>query len=335
MFAGGAQALLKAHGVLAGQQIVVAGCGPLPLVVAAQTLRAGGVVKALASLHPLQSMLRHPLRLWHGGQIVVEGARYAWTVLRAGVERLSRYVPIRASGRERLEAVVLAKLNRHGSVIAGSEREITCDMLAINYGFTANSELAAMAGAKMRFDTVGGGWLPVTDEFGRTSIPGVFAAGDGVGLRGAIVATAQGQIAGAAAAQPMVGTDAALRASLREPFHRLDRAIAFQAAVRETLQLPPGIWRLVSDDTVVCRCENVPGSEIRAAFAAGHQSLNAVKRNVRAGMGWCGGKICLRAVAALAELDLGATPVGMMTPRPLVRPVSFAALATQKKASVG
>ena len=31
MFAGGMQSLLKAHGVLAGRNIVVAGCGPLPL----------------------------------------------------------------------------------------------------------------------------------------------------------------------------------------------------------------------------------------------------------------------------------------------------------------
>ena len=42
MYAGGAQALLKSQSVLAGRRIVVAGVGPLPIVVAAQILRAGG-----------------------------------------------------------------------------------------------------------------------------------------------------------------------------------------------------------------------------------------------------------------------------------------------------
>jgi thioredoxin reductase len=334
MFAGGMQSLLKAHGVLAGRNIVVAGCGPLPLVVAAQAVRAGGSVRALASLHPMRGMLAHPLRLWQGRQIALEGVRYAWTVLRSGVERLDRFVPVRAIGKDNLEAVLLAKLDLHGLVIAGSEREIACDVLAVNYGFTANSELAAMAGAKMRFDALAGGWIPEADAFGRTSIAGVFVAGDGSGLRGAIVAGAQGQIAGAAAAQSASGNDGALRSSLRRSFTQRRQAEGFQVAVRETLRLPAQIWRLASDDTVVCRCENISCGQIREVFSAGHKSLNAVKRNVRAGMGWCGGKICLRTVAALAELELGAVPEGMMTPRPLIRPVTFAALASQKKASV-
>ena len=333
MFAGGAQSLLKAHGVLAGRNIVVAGCGPLPVVVAAQASRAGGTVGALAMLHPLRSMLAHPVRLWHGRQIMTEGAHYAWTVARAGIKQLSRCVPVRAIGDDRVQAVALAKLDPDGKVVAGSEQVISCDILALNFGFTANSELAAMAGAKMYFDRVGGGWLPQSDAFGRTSIPGILVAGDGAGLRGAIVAAAQGRIVGATAAQSDPVDEAALRASLRRSFNEQRRALSFQVAVRRTLRLPERIWHLISDDTIVCRCESISCGEIRGAFAAGHQSMNAVKRNVRAGMGWCGGKICLRVVAALAERELGAAPETIMTPRPLIRPVTFAALAAQKKAS--
>jgi len=72
-------------------------------------------------------------------------------------------------------------------------------------------------------------------------------------------------------------------------------------------------------------------AEIRAALSGGHRSLNAVKRNVRAGMGWCGGRTCLHAVAALTELHTGVAPSEMMTPRPMVRPVSFAAIARQER----
>jgi len=333
MFAGGAQAILKAHGVLPGKQAVVAGCGPLPVVVAAQLLRAGGEVKALASLRPLQEMLGDPLALWHGRGIVCEGLRYVWTIMRAGVERLAGHVPVRAIGTNQLEAVVLARVDSDGRVVAGTEREIVCDLLALNYGFAANSELAAMADAEMRFEAERGGWLPIADEFGRTSVPGVFVAGDGAGVRGALVAEAEGQIVGAAAAvAPDEVGSGIMRSTLGAALERRRKHQAFQHTVRATLRVPRGLWGLATDETVVCRCENVSLGEIRTAFSGGHSSLNAVKRNVRAGMGWCGGRTCLRAVAALAELHAGVPPSSIMTPRPMVRPVTFGVLAAQKKA---
>jgi len=331
MFAGGAQAILKSHRVLPGTRAVIAGCGPLPLVVAAQLLRAGGQVAALAILRSLGGMLAQPLSLWRGREIVREGFRYAATVRRAGVPRFTGYVPVRARGKEQLEAVVLARVDAEGRVVAGTEREMACDLLAINYGFVANCELAAMAGARMRRDPLVGGWLPAVDAFGRTSIPGLFAAGDGAELRGALIAEADGTIVGAAAATAASRGDAALTAELADAIARRARHLEFQKAVRMTLALPAELWRLVTDDTIVCRCENVRFGEIKSALAGGHHSLNAVKRNVRSGMGWCGGRTCLPAIASLIELSTGSAPTEMMTPRPLTRPVSFAALARRGK----
>ncbi|HTZ38443.1 MAG TPA: NAD(P)/FAD-dependent oxidoreductase [Stellaceae bacterium] len=329
MFAGGAQALLKAQRVPPGREAVVAGCGPLPLVVAAQLARAGVAVKALALLRPLRQMAADPAALWQGRRLVFEGMRYGRSLRQAGVPRLTGHVPVRALGEDRLTGVVLARVDAEGRPVRGSEHEIACDLLALNYGFAANSELVAMAGARMRRDPIGG-WLPEVDEFGRTSLPGVFVAGDGAGLRGALVAEAEGGIVGAAAASG--AGDDALRATLGDAFARRRQWAAFQRAVRGTLRVPAGLWSLAADDTVVCRCENVALRDIREAVAGGHRSLNAVKRNVRSGMGWCGGRICLPAIAALAELHGGVPPDAMMTPRPMVRPVTFAALAAQQKA---
>jgi len=330
MFAGGAQAILKSQKVLPGARAVVAGCGPLPLVVAAQLLRAGGEVAALALLRPLTDMLAQPRSLWHGREIVRDGFRYASTVRRAGVPHLAGYVPVRTRGTECLEAAVLARVDAAGRIVPGTEREISCDLLAINYGFVANSELAAMAGVRMHRDPVIGGWLPVVDGWGRTSIPGLFAAGDGAELRGALVAEADGTIVGAAAASP--GVEASPDFELAAAIARRARHLEFQKAVRRTLRLPIELWRLVTDDTTVCRCENVRLAEIKEAMASGHRSLNAVKRNIRSGMGWCGGRTCLPAIASLVELSTGSAPTEMMTPRPMARPVSFAALARRGKA---
>jgi len=327
MFAGGAQALLKTQQVLPGRRAVIAGCGALPLVVTAQLLRAGGTVKALAPLHPLGRALFDLSALWRGREVVREGLGYALSVAQASVERLTGFVPVRAMGRERLEAAVLQRLDGEGRLVPGTEREIACDLLALNYGFLANGELAAMAGAEMRHDALAGGWLPQRDELGRTSVPGLFVAGDGAELRGAIVAELDGRIVGAVAASgDELGPEIAHVQSLRR------RHLVFQQALRETFRLPRGIWSIARDDTAVCRCESVTLGQLRRSFAAGHLSLNTVKRSSRAGMGWCGGRSCLHAVAALAEIHGGKTPEEMMTPRPLARPVTFAALAHQRKA---
>ncbi|MGH8850390.1 MAG: FAD-dependent oxidoreductase [Casimicrobiaceae bacterium] len=329
MFAGGAQAILKSQRVAPGKIAVVAGCGPLPIVVASQLTRAGVAVAALASLRSPQAMLRHPGGLWHGRDVMREGLRYEWTLLRARVPRLTGFVPIRALGSERLEAVQLARVDARGQVVSGTVREIACDLLAINYGFVANGELAAMAGARMRHDPDAGFWLPESDEEGRTSLPWLYAAGDMAGLRGALIAESEGTIVGAAAAG--AARTAAASVALSEAIAARRRYGAFQRVVRETLRVPSALWRATTDETVVCRCENVRFSEIRGALDNGHQSLNAIKRNTRAGMGWCGGRMCLHSVAALAELHAGIAPANMMTPRPLARPVAFAALAQQKR----
>jgi hypothetical protein len=276
-------------------------------------------------------MLRDPSGLWHGRDIVSEGLRYEWTLLRARVPRWTGFAPVRALGSERLEAVQLARIDKRGQVMSGTMREVTCDLLAINYGFVANAELAAMAGARMRYDPDAGFWLPETDEQGRTSLPWLYAAGDTAGLRGALIAESEGTIVGAAAA--LGSRTGAASDALSEAIASRRRYGAFQRAVRETLRVPSALWRATTDDTVVCRCENVRFSEIRGALEGGHQSLNAIKRNTRAGMGWCGGRMCLHSVAALAELHAGISPENMMTPRPLARPVAFAALAQQKRAA--
>jgi NADPH-dependent 2,4-dienoyl-CoA reductase/sulfur reductase-like enzyme len=331
MLAGGAQAILKAHRTSPGRVAVVAGCGPLPIVVASQLTRAGTRVAALASLRSPLAILRSAGGMWHGRDIMREGARYGLSLLGAGVPRLTGYIPVRALGDRHLEAVQLVRIDEKGQPVPGTTREIACDLLAVNYGFIANCELAAMAGARIRHDPHAGFWLPETDDEGRTSLPWLFAAGDMAGLRGALVAESEGTIVGAAAAsaaRTVAASDERTRAmAVRRRYSR------FARVVRETLAVPAVLWRTATDDTVICRCENVLLSDLRSALDGGHHSLNAIKRNVRPGMGWCGGRMCLHSVALLAELHAGVTPGTMMTPRPMARPVSFAALARQKRAT--
>jgi len=329
LFAGGVQATLKSHGIRAGEHAVVAGAGVLPVAVAAQLVESGTRVSSLVLTTPLRAMLRRPMGLWAGRTVVAEGRRYLRTLRAAGVERLEGWVPVRAEGSERVERLTVAR-HKDGRAIAGTERSFECDLVAINFGFVANSELARMAGAEVTFDPHGGGWVPRTDGFGRTSVAGVFTAGDGAGLRGAWIAAAEGRIVGAAAvAASRAESLEAIPTELSAAFAERTRHARFQAAVRETLRLPDGVWSWADAGTVCCRCECVTRARLERAVAEGHTSVNAVKRNTRAGMGWCGGRICLHTVAALVAGGRLAGDTQAPTPRPVARLVTLAEIANR------
>ena len=57
-----------------------------------------------------------------------------------------------------------------------------------------------MAGCEMKDDRAKGGFVPVVDEYGETSVKGIFAAGDVSGIEEASSAMIEGRIAGIAAA---------------------------------------------------------------------------------------------------------------------------------------
>ena len=75
------------------------------------------------------------------------------------------------------------------------------------------------------------------------------------------------------------------------------------------------------NDLIVCRCEEVTTGEILAAIRDGARSVNAVKKEARAGMGFCQGKTCghlvRRILAQETGLNIGDVPPG--TYRPPVR----------------
>ena len=331
MFAGGAQAILKAQRTSPGRIAVVAGCGPLPIVVASQLTRAGTRVAALASLRSPLAILRSPGGVWHGRDIMREGLRYGRSLLDASVPRLTGYVPIRALGKERLEAVQLARVDEQGHVVPGTVREIACDLLAVNYGFIANSELAAMAGARIRHDPDGGFWLPETDEEGRTSLPWLFAAGDTAGLRGALVAESEGTIVGAAAASARANRGDFGCADSRRLQHA-DDTVALRASCARRWRC---LWRCGAPRPTIpsfaaaktCCCRSfAPRS--KAA------TIRSTRSSAMRGPAWggaAGACACIRSPFSL-QLHAGVAPGKMMTPRPMARPVPFAALAQQKRA---
>jgi NAD(P)H-nitrite reductase large subunit len=88
---------------------------------------------------------------------------------------------------------------------------------------------------------------------------------------------------------------------------------------------------LLTDDTVLCRCEEITVGEIRQAIEEGATTVSAVRMLTRAGMGRCQGRMCDSPVADLLaeELNQPVEAAGQSTPRPPIVPVPLGALVEE------
>jgi NADPH-dependent 2,4-dienoyl-CoA reductase/sulfur reductase-like enzyme len=182
--------------------------------------------------------------------------------------RTSTYV-LRAAGVEHLESVSLQH-SRGREVIA-------CDRLACGFGLVPNTELGQLMGCGLR----GAGVLAAigVDPWQATSIDSIYAAGECAGVAGSERAMAQGSIAGYSA------TGQALRAgNVRAQRDRWD---AFAQLVQTCFSPPSALARLPDENTLVCRCEDVPHAALRAC-----SGWTDAKLHTRCGMGACQGRIC-------------------------------------------
>jgi NADPH-dependent 2,4-dienoyl-CoA reductase/sulfur reductase-like enzyme len=313
--AGGAQAMLKGTLAVPGRTAVVAGTGPLLLPVATGLAAAGVEVAALVESADPKAFARRSRALAAQPGKVAEGARYAAQLLRHRVKLLTRHTVVQAHGDDRLEAVTVAALDTDGRVRPGTERRIACDTLAVGHGMLPHTDLAETLGCRLD------GLDVQVDDEQRTDVPGLWAAGETTGIGGAALSLAEGHIAGRSAAARLNGTEPDPR--IWAPAAKSRRKLREFFAALDTVYAPPARWTdLVTDDTVVCRCEEVTGGAIREAVdGLGAGDVRTVKLLTRAGMGWCQGRMCGPAVAGLAGCEL--TP----SRRPFARPVPLGVLA--------
>ncbi|MFJ5547424.1 FAD-dependent oxidoreductase [Streptomyces sp. NPDC093225] len=318
--AGGAQAMLKAGLVLPGRRVVVAGSGPLLLAVAGSLAAAGARVPAVVEAAAytgyageLPALLRNPGKL-------AEGALHGGALLRHQVRLLSRHAVTAAHGTDRVEAVTVSRLDRDWRPVPGTGRTIPCDALAVGHGLVPQLELATALGCTTR-RTADGTRALVLDADQRTSVPGLWAAGETGGIGGAQLALAEGELAAHAVARALRGALPAggpVPAAPAALVRRRARLRAFADAMAAAHEPGAGWTGWLTDDTDVCRCEEVPAGRIREAVAdLGATDARTVKLLTRAGMGWCQGRMCGPAVAALTGQDAAADRRPLSCPVPL------------------
>ncbi len=356
--AGAVQALLKGHGVLAGRRIVVGGTGPFLLAVAAGLVQGGADVVGVCEAGAAPTAFaRHPLAVARNPGKVAEGLRYASVLARHRVPYRTRTAVVVASGDDSVTGAQIATLDRQWNVVPGTRRFVDCDTVAVGWGFTPQLELAVQLGCGTSLDADGSLVADVDDRQSST-VAGVFVAGEATGVGGAALAVTEGTIAGrqaAAAARgaaspgtsspgvaspgaawPGAGGSAVVPAALRR---RRGAQRAFAAALLRAYPVRPGWMGWSSDDTVVCRCEEVTVGQIAAAVELGAENARAVKLYARPGMGLCQGKVCGYATGALVAARCGRTPsaadVAGVAGRPIAAPITLGALAAAHHRDAG
>ena len=333
-----ATVLIKSQRLLPGRRVVVAGAGPLVPAVAAGIVKAGGTVVAVVVLEGSSDWLRALPRIAAMPRLLARGSGWVARIAAARVPVFFRHSVRSAAGNGELETLTISPVDPagrwYGEAVRRGERRIVADALAIGHGLTPATDLGRLLRLRHRFARAEGGWRPITDEWGRTSLPHCYVAGDGGGIRGAAAAVESGRMAGIGAAldaERLAPDDASARARRARRAHA--RAVRFGAAMARLTALRPAMVETIPPDTVVCRCEDVTRREIEDAISEGAVEVNQLKHFTRCGMGPCQGRVCgdvaaeILAARIADDPDEGRSAAGQWTGRAPLRPVSMDDLA--------
>jgi len=297
MNAGAAQVLLKSSGVAQADGVFV-GTGPLLYLIATQYLRAGVPIKAILDTTPKGNKwaaLHHlPAAIASLGGIL-KGYRWIHRLKASNMPFYSNVTDLRCTGTDAVETIDF----RQGGVW----QSIKTKHVFLHQGVVPNINLAVAAGCKHSWDTAQLCWHAQVNSWRESSISGVFIAGDGASISGAIAAEYTGRLA-ALGALLACGTLTETQATKQAI--SIHKALAKEIRIRpflDALFKPVKTFRIPNNDaTIVCRCEEVTAGEIRTAVQLGAHSLSHLKSFTRCGMGPCQGRFCaLTATEIIAE----------------------------------
>lgn len=340
MSAGGIQTLAKSQFLRAGKRFVLAGSHPLLLLVADLLVQAGGEVLEVAIARP-KPAASELLAGWPAVpghvRLLAQTAAALRNLQRHGVPVRFGTLVLRAEGEEAVQRVTLCDADAEWQARPGTERVLEADTLVVGYGLLASSELARQAGCAVRWRPAEGGWIVEHDESMRTSVDSIYVAGEPAGVNGAELAFLEGRLAalnivvairGGAPSEPL---EKALRATTRATA----RARRFTEVVLRFFEPRlDALARLATDDTLVCRCEEVSAGTVRDFLADNpHVSdVNSVKLACRTGMGYCQGRYCQHTVAHLLAQarQTEVAQLGVFSAQAPIKPVSVIALAHLK-----
>lgn len=157
--AGTAQRFVNMEGRMPGKEVVILGSGDIGLIMARRMTLEGARVKLVAELMPYSGGLKRNI---------------VQCLDDFGIPLKLSHTVVDIKGKERVEAVVVARVDENSRPIPGTEEEIKCDTLLLSCGLIPENELSGNLGVEMNPVTNG----PKVNESLETDKEGVFACGN-------------------------------------------------------------------------------------------------------------------------------------------------------------
>ena len=320
---GAAQISLKSQACAIGQRIVFMGTGPLLYLVASQYVAAGAQVEAVIDTSASSLRLRALPRLAARPAVLLNGLKLVASLRLAGVRVMTGVKPVEITGSPRVGVAGVRVRDARGR-----ERAFACDAVALGYHLRSEAQLADIARCEFHFDAASRQWLPRIDEDGRSSVHGIYLAGDSVRLAGADGAEVAGRLAALACLADLgMPRSQPEFAELRGRLRTMER---FRQGLSQAFPWPHQAAAELPDSTVVCRCEVITAGELRTTVnELGACEINRAKALCRVGMGRCQGRYCGHAAAEVMAHAAGipVEQVGRIRSQGPVKPIPVSATA--------
>ena len=159
--AGQAQRYLNIDGYMVGKRVFILGSGDIGLIMARRMSLEGAEVLGVAELMPYSNGLPRNMK-----QCLDD----------FGIPLYLSHTVTNIYGHDRLERIELTKVDDKRQPIKGSEMYFDVDTLLLSVGLIPENTLAEEAGIEMDPSIRG----PIVDENYMTSVPGIFACGNGL-----------------------------------------------------------------------------------------------------------------------------------------------------------
>lgn len=180
--AGAAQRYINMEGYMVGKKALILGSGDIGLIMARRMTLEGAKVEAVIELMPYSGGLNRNI---------------VQCLNDFNIPLLLSHTVIDIKGKDRVEKVIVAKVDENRKPIPGTEKEYECDTLLLSVGLIPENDLSKSAGIELDRRTNG----PIVTNSMETSIPGVFACGNVVHVHDLVDFVSQeGEKAGAYAA---------------------------------------------------------------------------------------------------------------------------------------
>ena len=327
MGTGAAQIFLKSHKVFPGKNVVICGNGPLNFQLASELEKKGLKVIAISETgkSPFKNFLSSFMCSILSPLIFFKGVINYLKLLTKKSQVFHEHTlkDIREDNGKKTVSLV----SKNNKIIEINDVDVVC----LNYGFYPNNDIARLLGLSGSFNKKKNYFEVKKNLFGETSDENVYFVGEAARNVGAAVSLYEGQLAAFKIISKLAGRINLFKILLVKTNYY--RSILFQFFLWKIFSKSISNVENISDETIVCRCENVRFKHLKKFLSYDQIDSGLIKRITRLGMGRCQARYCSPALTELFQnkFDDKNFKDLMFAPQNPIQPVNVEQVAHEKE----